>query len=97
MTGPQLVRPADDPDDDTALVRGSAMSDFGGRLAQLGSRRPVMNTRAPSAANRFAVPRPIPALPPVITATLPSSFLLIEISSAALMPLGPTKSYSAAE
>src|SRR5712672_1559349 len=41
------------------------------------SRRPVMKTRAPSSANRFALPKPMPALPPVTNATLPSSFLLI--------------------
>jgi hypothetical protein len=32
-----------------------------------------MKTCAPSATNRFAVPRPMPALPPVTTAILPSS------------------------
>src|SRR5262245_28465432 len=37
-------------------------------------RRPVMKTRAPSAANRCAVARPMPLLPPVITAIFPSSF-----------------------
>src|SRR5216683_2321323 len=36
-------------------------------------RRPVMTTCAPSATKRLAVARPIPLLPPVITATLPSS------------------------
>src|SRR5665213_329514 len=34
-------------------------------------------TRAPSAANAIAVARPIPELPPVMTATLPSNSLLI--------------------
>src|SRR5579859_6949022 len=38
------------------------------------SRRPVMTTFAPSATNRLAVASPIPLLPPVMTATLPSSF-----------------------
>src|SRR5262245_1317037 len=37
-------------------------------------RRPVMKTWAPSATNRRAVARPMPLLPPVMTATLPSSF-----------------------
>src|SRR5262245_44852443 len=36
-----------------------------------------MNTCAPSAANRLAVARPIPLLPPVITATLPSSLFVM--------------------
>src|SRR5260370_1130842 len=36
-------------------------------------RRPVMTTCEPSATKRLAVARPIPLLPPVITATLPSS------------------------
>src|SRR5258708_40064881 len=43
-------------------------------------RRPVMKTRAPSLAKRLAVPRPMPALPPVTTAILPSSFLVMAIS-----------------
>ena len=37
-------------------------------------RRPVMKTWAPSATNRRAVARPMSLLPPVTTATLPSSF-----------------------
>src|ERR1700691_4664613 len=37
------------------------------------SRRPVITTWAPSSTKRLAVARPIPLLPPVITATLPSS------------------------
>src|SRR5436190_16140573 len=36
-----------------------------------------MNTRAPSAANVLAMPRPIPEVPPVTTAILPSSVLLM--------------------
>src|SRR4051794_22689827 len=39
-----------------------------------------MTTRAPSAANRLAVARPIPLLPPVMTATLPSSFFDMTVS-----------------
>src|SRR4051812_42795202 len=35
--------------------------------------RPVMKTFAPSEANRLAVASPMPLLPPVTTATLPSS------------------------
>src|SRR5215813_3749459 len=37
-------------------------------------RRPVTKTWAPSATNRRAVARPMPLLPPVMTATLPSNF-----------------------
>src|SRR5277367_1748661 len=40
--------------------------------ASASSRRPVMNTWAPSAAKRRAVASPMPLLPPVITATLPA-------------------------
>jgi hypothetical protein len=36
-----------------------------------------MKTRVPSAAKRWALPKPIPALPPATTATLASSFLFI--------------------
>src|SRR5713226_5075087 len=35
-----------------------------------------MKTYAPSATKRFAVAKPIPVLPPVTTATLPSSFAM---------------------
>src|SRR6267154_2100806 len=38
-------------------------------------RRPVMKTCAPSLTKSFAVANPIPSVPPVMTATLPSSFL----------------------
>jgi len=38
------------------------------------SRRPVITTRAPSSTKRLAVAKPIPLLPPVMTATLTSSF-----------------------
>src|SRR6266478_10182557 len=38
-------------------------------------RRPVMNTYAPSLTKSFAVANPIPSVPPVMTAILPSSFL----------------------
>src|SRR6202040_3843845 len=38
-------------------------------------RRPVMKTYAPSLAKSFAVASPIPSVPPVTTAILPSSFL----------------------
>src|SRR5260221_238029 len=40
-------------------------------------RRPVINTREPSAAKRLAMPRPMPALPPVTNATLPVSLPVI--------------------
>ena len=39
-----------------------------------GSRRPVMKTYAPSFTNSFAVARPMPLLPPVMSAIFPSSF-----------------------
>src|SRR6266478_4854504 len=38
-------------------------------------RRPVMKTYAPSLAKSFAAANPIPSVPPVMTATLPSSLL----------------------
>src|SRR6266481_6250340 len=38
-------------------------------------RRPVIKTYAPSLTKSFAVANPIPSVPPVMTATLPSSFL----------------------
>src|SRR5437016_2007150 len=38
-------------------------------------RRPVMKTYAPSLIKSFAVANPIPSVPPVMTATLPSSLL----------------------
>src|SRR6476661_9148716 len=41
------------------------------------SRRPVITTCAPSSTKRLAVARPIPLLPPVMTATLPSSVFMI--------------------
>src|SRR5258707_15488356 len=41
------------------------------------SRRPVITTWAPSSTKRLAVAKPIPLLPPVMTATLPSSFFMI--------------------
>src|SRR5438445_13545543 len=40
-----------------------------------------MNTFAPSDANIWAAARPIPLLPPVITATFPSSLLISSGSS----------------
>ena len=40
--------------------------------------RPAMNTWAPSSTNRFAAANPIPLLPPVTTATFPSSFPMIQ-------------------
>src|SRR5450756_1278493 len=43
------------------------------------SRRPVITTCAPSSTKRLAVAKPIPLLPPVMTATLPSSFFMIFI------------------
>src|SRR5258707_10222535 len=42
-------------------------------------RRPVMTTCAPSATKRMAVARPIPLLPPVTTATLPSSTFVMVV------------------
>src|ERR1700730_8383525 len=38
-------------------------------------RRPVIKTYAPSLTKSFAVANPTPSVPPVMTATLPSSFL----------------------
>src|SRR5271169_2473934 len=39
-----------------------------------------MNTKAPSSANRLAAASPMPALPPVTTATLPSNFPVMTFS-----------------
>src|SRR5580700_291648 len=39
-----------------------------------------MKTYAPSSTNSFAVASPIPSVPPVMTATLPSSFFAIAFS-----------------
>src|SRR6266568_4832333 len=41
------------------------------------SLRPVITTCAPSSTKRLAVANPIPLLPPVMTAILPSSFFII--------------------
>src|ERR1700681_2968885 len=41
--------------------------------------RPVMKTYAPSLTKSFAVANPIPSVPPVMTAVLPSSFLGIVV------------------
>src|SRR3984957_11597296 len=38
------------------------------------SRRPVITTWAPSSTKRLAVAKPIPLLPPVITAIFPANF-----------------------
>jgi hypothetical protein len=48
-------------------------------LSSSDCRQPVMKTCAPSWAKRFAAPRPRPALPPVTTAILFASFLLMTI------------------
>src|ERR1700674_1511003 len=40
-------------------------------------RRPVMKTYAPSLTKSFAVANPIPSVPPVMTATFPSSLPMI--------------------
>src|ERR1700752_4848102 len=56
------------------------------------SRRPVINTYAPSPTNPFAVASPIPLLPPVISAILPSSLPTRSssfISSPCFSLLGP--------
>src|ERR1700734_261945 len=47
-------------------------------------RRPVIKTSAPSLTNSFAVASPIPSVPPVMTAVLPSSFLVIAFLLSAL-------------
>src|SRR6266545_4023716 len=44
-------------------------------------RRPVMKTCAPSATNRCAVARPMPLVPPVMTATLPANFRMMSFST----------------
>src|SRR6266478_5845441 len=53
-------------------------------------RRPVMNTYAPSVTKSFAVANPIPSVPPVMTAILPSSFLVICLSRLLLNWNSPT-------
>src|SRR6266481_8036532 len=44
--------------------------------ANSSSRRPVMKTYAPSLTNAFAVARPIPLVPPVMSAIFPSSLFM---------------------
>src|SRR6266850_3525472 len=56
--------------------------------ASSGSRRPVMNTYAPSFANCFAAARPMPLLPPVMSAILPSS-LPVQASSGLACSVSP--------
>src|SRR6202022_3336571 len=45
-------------------------------------RRPVMKTKAPSLTKSFAVARPIPCVPPVMTAPFPWSLPLVLFRSA---------------
>src|SRR3984893_245707 len=52
-------------------------------------RRPVMKTYAPSLTKSFAVANPIPSVPPVMTATLPSSLLGIVFPCFCLMGVEP--------
>ena len=59
--------------------RGTA-ADCGNCLIELGLA--VINIRAPSWARCLAMPRPMPAPPPVTSATLPASLLVILISCA---------------
>src|SRR5229473_5057184 len=40
-------------------------------------RRPVMKTQAPSLTKSFAMARPIPSVPPVMTATFPRNLLIV--------------------
>ena len=50
-----------------------------------GSRRPVMNTCAPSSTNRLAVANPVPLVPPVTSPIFPSSlpiFIFLHVSRA---------------
>jgi len=56
---------------------GDLAADLSNRLIQFRSAAAVINTCAPSAAKRLAAPMPMPALPPVTTATLFPSFLSI--------------------
>src|ERR1700740_1304157 len=55
------------------------------------SRRPVITTCAPSSTKRAAVANPIPLLPPVMTATLPSSFFMVFILRCACAGHGTTQ------
>src|SRR5262249_5961861 len=59
-------------------------------------RRPVMKTWAPSATKRRAVARPMPLLPPVMTATLPSSFFDIGLLRCPCGPFGEREGKGAA-
>jgi hypothetical protein len=47
----------------------------------MSGRRPVMKRRAPSAAKRFAVARPMPDVAPVMTAIFPFSLCVIAVVS----------------
>src|SRR5215813_868950 len=61
------------------------------------ARRPVSTTLAPCRANRMAVSRPIPDVPPVINATLPAKFWL-ELADINFLrggcPFGATRSFA---
>jgi hypothetical protein len=59
---------------DIALYGGDVAFDRRDRVIELRLAAAVMKTRAPSSAKRLAAPKPMPALPPVTTATLFSSF-----------------------
>src|SRR5258708_20290956 len=63
---------------DVALNGRHASADRRLRLVQFRLPAPVMKTCAPSSTNLLAVARPIPLLPPVMTATFPSSFAIFD-------------------
>jgi hypothetical protein len=69
------------------VADGETAEDTHGRQFPLepASRRPVMKTYAPSCTNCFAVARPMPLLPPVMSAIFPSSLAMISPSLLALL------------
>ena len=64
-----------------SLYAGHIASDLLYRRSQLRLTAPVMKTYAPSFTNCLAVARPMPLLPPVMSAIFPSSLFIYSLIS----------------